>query len=128
MRIAEFFKRALVYLKNILLIDLGMSLLMAVSFIITGKFSFIALSERIFYAGMGITFLAAIVGLAAGFSGRGFGIPVIIRRPKEARALLDNFDAYRTEVEKRYDVAINVFIAGLGCIAVSALVQVIFAP
>ncbi|HEX9017994.1 MAG TPA: hypothetical protein VF806_02345 [Anaerolineaceae bacterium] len=127
MRIVEFIKRALVYLGNILLIDLGVGLLMAVSFIFTGNFTFTALSERIFYAGLGITFLAAIVGLAANFSGRGFGIPVIIRRPHEARALLDHFGEYREEVEKRYEVAIHVFVTGLGCLVVSALVQILFA-
>jgi hypothetical protein len=57
------------------------------------------------------------------FAGRSFGIPMTIRRPAEAKALLDHFVEYRNEVEKRYDVSIKIFLTGLGCIGLSALVQ-----
>jgi hypothetical protein len=71
--------------------------------------------------------IAFVVGLAAGFSGNSFGIPMLIRKPEEAKKLIDNFVDFRELVEKRYDAGIQIFLVGLGCIAVSALVQVFLA-
>lgn len=124
MRIKKFLVKALRYLRDILLIDIAILLLVFLTFVITRNFTFLALSERLFWAGMLVTMVAGVVGLAAGFSGRSYGIPVIIRRPEEARRLLDHMDEYRAETEKRYDLGIWLFLIGLGCIAFSALVQV----
>jgi hypothetical protein len=57
MRLKIFLRKALVYIRNIILVDLALSLLVALSFLFTRGFSFLALSERIFYAGLGVTLL-----------------------------------------------------------------------
>jgi hypothetical protein len=124
MRLKEFLRKALIYIRNILLADLGFALLVALSFLFTRGFTFLAYSERILYTGLVITMIAFVVGLAAGFAGKGFGIPLLIRKPEEAKKLLDNFVDYRELVEQRYDTGIQIFLVGLGCVVVSALVQV----
>jgi hypothetical protein len=124
MRIKTVLIQALVYIRDILFVDLGICLLVAITFIFTRNFSFLGLSERIFWAGLGTTLIGGVVAFAATFSGRSFGIPTIIRRPKEAKNLLDHFMEFREEVEKRNDVSIRLFVIGLGCIAISALIQV----
>jgi hypothetical protein len=124
MRLKNFLRKALIYIRNILLVDLGLSLLVAFSFLFTRGFTVLAYSERIFYTGLVITLIAFVVGLAAGFSGKSFGIPMFIRKPEEAKNLLDNFGEYRDLVEQRYDTGIQIFLVGLGCVVVGALVQV----
>lgn len=96
-----FVRKALAYLWEILLYVSAISLLTVPSLQFTGHLNFLAYRKRQFLVGMGITFIAEIVGLAAGFSERSFGIPAIIRRYAKARRLMDNFAAYRAEVEKR---------------------------
>jgi hypothetical protein len=127
MQLKVAFQKALIYGKNILLVDLGISLIILVTFLIRGPFSFGTYSDRLFWAGLGVTLLAGIVGFAIMFAGRSFGIPLIIRRPEEARRLLDHMTEYRDEVDKRYDTSILIFLTGLGCIALSALVQILLA-
>jgi hypothetical protein len=127
MRFRAFLRKALIYFRNIVLSDLAIGLLVSLTFIFKGQFSFLAFSERIFYAGIIVILLGAIVGIAAMFAGRSFGIPVIIRRPAEAKNLLDHFEEYRDEVERRYDVSILIWLVGLGCIGLSALVQTFLA-
>ncbi len=119
--------KVLVYARDIILADLGLSLLVSVSFLFTRNFSFTALSERVFWVGLGITVIAGMVGFGAMFAGRSFGIPSIIRRPAEAKRLIDNLSDYRAEVDKRNDLSFRIFLIGLGCIAVSALVQTFLA-
>ncbi len=123
MRFRNFLRKALIFLKNILLSDLAISLIVGLTFLFTGKFTFLAFSERLFYAGVFVILIGGVVGAATMFAGRSFGIPVIIRRPTEARRFLDHFQEYREEVEKRYDVGILIWLVGLGCIGLSALVQ-----
>lgn len=127
MRFKAVLLKALVYIRDTLLVDLGICLLVALTFLFTKNFTFLALSERIFWAGLVITLLGGLVAFAAMFSGRSFGIPTIIRKPEEAKNFLDHFEEYIEEVNKRHDVSINLFIIGVGCIAISALIQMILA-
>jgi hypothetical protein len=120
-------KKALIFARNIVLADLGISLVVPVSFIFGGKLSFLSYSERLFWAGLGVTFIGGIVGFSASFAGRSFGIPTFIRRPEEAKRFMTHFVEYREEVEKRYDQGIQIFFIGLGCIGISALVQAFLA-
>jgi hypothetical protein len=126
MRVRPFFEKALHFLRSVVVVDLCIILVVAVSFLFTGKFTFVAFSERMFWAGMILTLIAGVVGVAAGLAGSNFGIPVFITRPEHAKKLVDNMSDYRAAVENRYDVAIQLFIMGLGCIAISALVQSIW--
>ncbi len=123
MRMKAALIRALVYFRDVLLVDLGICLIVALTFLFTRNFSFVLLSERVFWAGLAATLIAALVAFAATFSGRSLGIPTIIRKPEEAKNLLDHFEEFRDEMNKRHDVSIYLFMIGLGCIAISALIQ-----
>ena len=123
----KIFLRALVYTRDILLVDLGICLLVALTFLFTKNFTFLVYSERIFWAGLLTTLIGALVAFAAMVSGRSFGIPTIIRKPEEAKNFLDHFEEYLEEVNKRHDVSIRLFVIGVGCIAISALIQTILA-
>lgn len=123
MRMKAALIRALVYFRDVLLVDLGICLIVALTFLFTKNFSFVRLSERVFWAGLAATLIAALVAFAATFSGRSLGIPTIIRKPEEAKNLLDHFEEFRDEMNKRHDVSIYLFMIGLGCIAISALIQ-----
>ncbi len=117
----------MIYLKDIVLSDLAIGLIVGLTFLFTGKFTFLAYSERLLYAGIIVILAGGVVGVATMFAGRGFGIPAIIRRPEEARRFLDHFEEYRDEVEKRHDVSILIWLVGMGCIGLSALVQTFLA-
>ncbi len=119
--------KVLRFVRDVLLVDLGISLLVAITFLFSRNFTFGHYSERLFWVGLGMTLLAALVAFGAMFSGRKFGIPVLIRKPEEAKNLLDHFGDWRAEVDKRHDVSIQLFFIGIGCIAISALVQTLFA-
>jgi hypothetical protein len=127
MQIKTVLKKALISIRNIMLVDLAICLLVSFSFVFTGKFSFLSYSDRVFWAGLGMTLIAALVALASMFSGSSFGIPSIIRKPEEAKRLLDHFEDYRDLVNKRQDISIRLFFIGLGCIAISAFVQTVLA-
>lgn len=110
---------------RVLLVDVVIFLLVLASFVFTGGLSVIPLSERVFWVGMVVMFFGATVFIAAGFSGKSFGVPLIIRKPEEARKMLDNLPKMREESEKRYNVGARIWLIGLGCIGVSALVEVL---
>lgn len=117
------FLRTLVYIRDVLLAALGICLFVALTFFFTKNFTFLAYSERVFWAGLITTLLGGLVAFAAMFSGRSFGIPTVIRKPEEAKNFLDHFEEYIAEVNKRHDVSIRLFIIGVGCIVISALIQ-----
>ena len=127
MRIKTVLLKVLVYIRDILVIDLGICLLVALTFLFTRNFTLLSYSERIFWGGLAITLIAGMVAFAAMFSGRSFGIPTVIRKPEEAKKLLDHFDEYLDEKNKRHDVSIRLFVIGVGCIAISALIQTLLA-
>lgn len=123
MRFREISSRLIAFLKKVLVVEVVICLGIALTFLLTGRFSFLAYSERLFWAGLIVVVLGGLVGFAVMFSGRGFGIPVMIRKPEEAKKLLDSFGEYRNEVEKRYDASLTMWVVGLICIAISALVE-----
>ena len=112
--------------RKVLLVDLVIFVGVILSFFLTGNLSPIALSERTLWAGIVVIFLGSIVTVATGFTGKSFGVPLIIRRPEEARKFLDRSPEIRAEVEKRYNVGARLWFIGLGCVAISAAVEILF--
>ncbi len=127
MRYQKILSRIAAYLKIVLVVEAVICLGVALTFLFFGRFSFLAYSERLFWAGIIVVLLGGVVGFGVMFSGKGFGIPLIIRKPEEARRLLDNFGEYREEIEKRYDASLTIWAVGLVCIAISALVETFLA-
>jgi hypothetical protein len=49
----------------------------------------------------------AVVTVGTAFSGKSFGVPLIIRKPEEARRFLDRGPEIYAEREKRYNVGVR---------------------
>jgi hypothetical protein len=113
--------------KKIIIYDLGVCVLVGLSFLIFQGFSFQAYSDRMVYAGIGIVILGGFVILGNAAVGRDFGIPDQIRRPSEAKRFLAHNLEVREALERRYDVAIQIWLIGIGCVAIGAVVQVLLA-
>ena len=127
-KLRQFIINTLDYLfRQILLVDLIIFGLVLITFLFTGGLTAVAISERIFWAAMLVMLAGAAVTVATAFAGKGFGVPLIIRRPEEARRFLDHSPEIFAEREKRYNVGVRLWLIGLGCIAISALVERLFA-
>ena len=127
MRFRKFLKLALKYLGQLISFCLAASVLALLSFIFTGDLNVTALSERIFWAGMIFMVAAVILVIAISSVGVGQGIHGMWRKPEEARILIDKNLEIREAMEKRYDLCILLWLAGMGCLGLSALVQVVSA-
>ena len=124
-RIKQFSLNAIEYIgKKILLYDVGVTLLVALTFLFTKGFSFTAYSDRMVYAGLIIVVTGGLVVLGSYAAGRDFGVPPVIKRPEEARRYQSHHLDIRKAIERRYDVAIQIWLIGIGCVGISALIQV----
>ncbi|MGE5222565.1 MAG: hypothetical protein ACM3PY_09015 [Omnitrophica WOR_2 bacterium] len=112
-------------LRKILLIDLAIGVGVAISFIFTGRFTFLAYSERMFWAGIAVIMTGGTIMLAVMMTVRDYGIPGRVRKPEEAKDILDRHLEIRQEREQRFDASARLWLIGIGCIAISALVQVL---
>ncbi len=112
------------YIGRTLLVSLGASVVACLSFIITGGLTSVSLSDRIFWAGMAVMMVSVVLVIAISSVGTGLGIPGMIRRPEEAKEFMDKHFQLRAGLEKRYDLCILLWLAGMGCIGFSALIQV----
>ena len=113
--------------KKIILFDLGILAGVGLSFIFTQDFSFQAYSERMVYAGIGCIILGGVVVIGNAAVGRDFGVPSVIRKYSEAKRFLAHNLDMRAALERRYDIAIQAWLVGLGCVAIGALIQVLLA-
>ena len=113
--------------RQVLLADVIIFAVVLVTFIIFGPLTPISLSERVFWAGMLAMFFGAVVTVATMFTGKSLGVPLIIRKPEEARRFLDLGPEIHAEKEKRYNVGARLWLIGLGCVGISALVEHFFA-
>ena len=111
--------------KRVLLYDLILLALALFSFLLTGRFSFVALSERIFWFAVVVFLIAGTVALAQMVPGKIFMFPYNIRKPDEAKKFMEEGVTNREQAEKRFDAGIQLWLIGLVCLAVSALVQIL---
>jgi len=75
------------------------------------------------YASLIVMIIAGIVVLGARSARRSFGIPSLITKPEHAKKLLDNLGPMQAKMEERIDAGIQLWVVGLACLALSALVQ-----
>lgn len=120
-------KAALYLWKNVLPFVGGLSLLALLSFVVTGGFSFTTLSERIFYEAALLFLLGGTVAMSHMVSGRVLLFPFNIRRPEEAKRYVQDQPKIQAANEKRLDAGIQLWLIGLGTLAVSALIQTLLA-
>ncbi len=125
-RIRKFFYILISYIaKKILIYCLGFSVIAGVTFLFTKGFSFDAYSDRLVWLGLFLFMASGVVWLGVFTAGSQFGIPASIRKPEEARKYFTHQAEIRETIEKRYDAAIQIWVIGLGCIGIGALVQIL---
>jgi hypothetical protein len=110
--------------KKVLIYCLGFSVLVGATFLFTKGFSFDTYSDRLVWAGLFLFLASGIVWLGVFTAGSQFGVPGSIRKPDDARKYFDHQAKIRDTIEKRYDAAIQIWVIGLGCIGIGALVQI----
>lgn len=117
-------QKILKYLGQLVVMSLAAALLAGISFIFTGGLNATALSERIFWAGMILMMFAVVLVIAISSVGAGVGFQGMWRKPEEAKELMNKNLQIRAAMEKRYDLCILLWLAGMSCLGISALVQV----
>ncbi|MFZ6030970.1 MAG: hypothetical protein ACOYYS_24955 [Chloroflexota bacterium] len=103
------------------LLLLAVSLL---SFLFTGGLSWVALSDRLFWLSL-IPISLGVFGILAVITAGASTNPGRVFKPEQARLLMDNFVKSRQSVDARYDFCILMWVSGMLCIGLSALVQLI---
>ena len=113
------------YLAKVALIIACVAVTVGISFLFTRGFTYRTFCDRltwgaiasILISGMGVVSLAGL--------NRDLGLPDVIVNKEQAHRLMDSHLELRDRIEKRYDFCILFFLVGLGCIALSAIIQVI---
>jgi sugar phosphate permease len=111
----------LVYLSQIFLYAVGITVLVGVSFLFTGGFAVQAYSDRLFIAGVVITLVGVFVFITIGGTRRNMGLPTFAKTKEDARKIIDHSEEIRDKAEKRYDAGSKVWAVGAACMLLSIL-------
>jgi sugar phosphate permease len=111
----------LIHLAQIFLYAIGISVIIAASFLFTGSFSAQAFSDRLFIGGIIVTAIGLIVFISMAGTRKNMGIPTIAKNVEDARKIMDHTHILLEKTEKRYDVASQVWLVGLSCLFLSVL-------
>jgi hypothetical protein len=127
-KIIEFtIKTTVNFSKRVLLPALVVTVLVGLSFIFFGPISSLAYSDRLFLVGIGFMALGAVVIFAQMISTRGMDVFFGGKREeKEVKKALNLNPASRIEVEERYNVGAQLWLIGLVCMLIGAIITLIF--
>jgi hypothetical protein len=125
-RIKNFLLLAVEYVgKRILSYSFVICVVIGLSFLVTHGFTFDAYSERLVWAGIFIILAGGVVVLGVFSAGAQYGVPLLLKKPDDAKRYIANQSDIRKTIEKRYDTAIQIWIIGLTCVGLGSLVQMI---
>ncbi len=128
MKIANTLQKILHYiLRRVLVYDLILIVIAALTFIFTGGLTPLAFSERIFWVGLFVFVLAGMMVLSYIVPSRFLLFPYNIRKPEDAKKFVDETPEVFKEKEKRLDVGIQIWLIGAVCLAVAAIIQSVLA-
>jgi hypothetical protein len=127
-KIKEFaIKTTVNFSKRVLLPALVVTALVGLSFIFFGPISSLAYSDRLFLVGIGFMALGAMVIFAQMITTRGMDVFFGNKREgKEVKKALNLDPASRIEVEERYNVGAQLWLIGLICMLIGAIITLIF--
>jgi hypothetical protein len=108
----------------ILLIDLGLFIAVTISCQIGTRCTALAWSERMFWVGIGAIILGAPAVVAMLSTSRSFSINPMTAGMDNAIAL-DIIQSERRGMNKRVSYALRMGSIGIGCIAISALIDIL---
>jgi hypothetical protein len=126
-RIITFAKEALkIFVRKVLLYAVILSILVCLSFIFFDPFSFAALSERLFWTGLGVALIGAILVFGQTAGGRDYGVPGMFIRSAHVNAIIDWNIEIRKNLEKKFDFTIQLFFVGMIIFLLGILVDRVF--
>ncbi len=125
MRDPLFWKKLAKATGRILLASIGVVALVGLSFLFTGGFSSQTLSDRTFLAAIAIMVIGVLVLLAMAVPQQSIGIPTSLEKAREAQERNIQKLQERFQNESRYNISIQMWLVGVVCIVMSALVQII---
>jgi hypothetical protein len=125
-KIIGYIKEILVlFVKKILIYDLILIGLIALSFLFWGDLTAEALSERLVIVGLLVALIGGILAAGQTTGGRNWGQMIVSRQQAE---LLTDFNIeVRQDVERKFSPIWRFFTIGIFCFLVGILVQVLFA-
>lgn len=110
--------------KKILIFDLLIISLVALSFLFWGELSIAGLSDRLFWTGLIIMLVSGILALGQTAGGRDFG-PMIVTSA-QASLLTDFNIEVRQDIERKFTPIWRIFMVGLVCLLLAILVSLLF--
>ena len=114
----------LLFVKKILIFDVILICLIALSFFIWGEFTATAFSERLVVVGLLVALIGGILAVGQTTGGRNWGQMVVSRQ--QADLLTDFNIEVRQDVERKFSPILRFFIVGILCFLAGILVQVLF--
>lgn len=115
------------YLGRTLLVVLAISLLVGGSFLFTRNFSLRLLVDRLFWVGIAVIMMGGLGIMSIMTVGNKFGLPDMIRKPSQARVLMDNNLEIRDAIDKRYEICFQFWLIGILVVILGALIDISFA-
>jgi len=100
--------------------------IVAASFAFTKDFSFLLYGERIVWVGIAMNILAGVIVMGQMAAGKEWGVNSMVRSIGEAKRFMEHNLEIRAKIEKRYDVALLIWLVGLACVGAGALVDFLF--
>ncbi len=113
------------FARKILLIDLILLGLVALSFILWGPFTARAFSDRLIWTGIGIALVAGVLVSAQTVGGRNYGVSPMFGSAYGNDLIHFNIEV-RQAIEKRMGVFPRIFLIGAVLFAIGVLVEVWF--
>ena len=104
---------------------LGVILAVGISFLFTRDLTYRTFSDRLMWGAIASILVAGMGVISMAGLNRDLGLPDVIVNKEQAHRLMDSHLELHARIEKRYDFCILFFLVGLGCIAFSAIIQVI---
>lgn len=112
---------------RIIPITIGITLLVAASFLITGNFTAPALSERLVWSGLGIALVSGFLVFGSTVGGRDYGLSGAFIRSAHVNDLIEFNIEVRKQVESKFDFRIQIFVVGWCVFGLGVLAQSLFA-
>jgi hypothetical protein len=112
-------------LRKVLVFDLGVVIIVALSFVIWKGFSLNAFSDRMIYAAIGFFLVSGILVMAQTTGGRNYGVSGQFITPTHAQALTEWNIEIRQDIERRFDFRFQIFLIGIFAFLIGMLIQVL---
>ena len=113
----------IIFLRRVVLVAAILAALVALSFLVFGKFSYTALSERLVWTGIGCAMVGGFLVFSQTIGGRDYGTSGMFIRSAHVNALIDWNIEIRKNVEKKFDYTFQLFLIGMLVFLLGVLVD-----